>query len=45
MLLGEQIPIVPDSSGVGFLQGVQRSIFTHFDKIWNFSCARLDNHI
>lgn len=35
MLLGEQIPTVRGSSGVRFLQGVQRSTFTHFDKIWN----------
>lgn len=35
MLLGEQIPTVRGSSGVGFLQGVQRSTFTHFNKIWN----------
>lgn len=34
MLLGEQISIVRGSSGVGFLQGVQLSTFTHFDKIW-----------
>lgn len=33
MLLGEQIPIVCCSSVVGFLQGVQCSTFTHFDKI------------